>query len=94
MEPSRKKGVFVGYNESSKAYRIYVLGQRQIEVSRDVTFHEEATLKISKEIPYDIDTKDRDTPMSKVPQVDSTHPDVQRENPVELSVSLSLYELV
>jgi hypothetical protein len=26
MEPSRKKGVFVGYNENSKAYRIYVLG--------------------------------------------------------------------
>jgi hypothetical protein len=26
MEPSRKKGVFVGYNENSKAYRIYVPG--------------------------------------------------------------------
>jgi hypothetical protein len=26
----------LGYNENSKAYRIYVLGQRQIEVSRDV----------------------------------------------------------
>ena len=24
MEPSGKKGVFVGYNENSKAYRIYV----------------------------------------------------------------------
>jgi hypothetical protein len=29
MEPSRKKGVFVGYSEISKAYRIYVLGQRK-----------------------------------------------------------------
>ena len=28
MEPSGKKGIFVGYNEKSKAYRIYVLGQR------------------------------------------------------------------
>jgi hypothetical protein len=37
MEPSGKKGVFVGYIENSKAYRIYVSGQRQIEVSRDVT---------------------------------------------------------
>jgi hypothetical protein len=26
MEPLGKKGVFVGYNENSKAYRIYVLG--------------------------------------------------------------------
>jgi hypothetical protein len=41
MEPSRKKGMFVGYSETSKAYRIYVPGQRYIEVSRDVTFDEE-----------------------------------------------------
>jgi hypothetical protein len=26
MEPLGKKGVFLGYNENSKAYRIYVLG--------------------------------------------------------------------
>ena len=26
MDPSRKKGIFVGYNETSKAYRIYVPG--------------------------------------------------------------------
>jgi hypothetical protein len=50
MEPSGKKGVFVGYSESSEAYMIYVPGQRQIEVSRDVTFHEEATFKISREL--------------------------------------------
>jgi hypothetical protein len=37
LEPSGRKGTFVGYNESSKAYRIYIPGQRQIEVSRDVT---------------------------------------------------------
>jgi hypothetical protein len=30
MEPSGKKGVFVGYSENFKAYRIYVLGQRKI----------------------------------------------------------------
>jgi hypothetical protein len=50
MEPSRKKGVFVGYNENSKAYMIYVPSQRHIEVSRDVTFHEEATFKKSREL--------------------------------------------
>jgi hypothetical protein len=26
MEPLGKKGVFVGYNENSKAYMVYVLG--------------------------------------------------------------------
>jgi hypothetical protein len=45
MEPSRKKGIFVGYSETSKAYSIYVPGQRYIEVSRDVTFHEEVAFK-------------------------------------------------
>jgi hypothetical protein len=41
LEPSGIKGTFVGYNESSKAYQIYITGQRQIKVSRDVTFEEE-----------------------------------------------------
>ena len=45
MEPSRKKGVFVGYSETSKEFRIYVPGERHVEVSRDVTFQEEETFK-------------------------------------------------
>jgi hypothetical protein len=28
LEPSGKKGTFVGYNETSKAYRIYISGKR------------------------------------------------------------------
>jgi hypothetical protein len=40
LEPSGKKGIFVGYSESSKVYRIYVPGQKKVEVSRDVTFDE------------------------------------------------------
>jgi hypothetical protein len=27
LEPSGRKGVFVGYNKTSKAYRIYVIAQ-------------------------------------------------------------------
>jgi hypothetical protein len=27
LEPSGKKGIFVGYSESSKSYRIYILGK-------------------------------------------------------------------
>jgi hypothetical protein len=40
LEPSGRKGTFVGYNESSKTYRIYILVQRQIKIRRDFTFKE------------------------------------------------------
>jgi hypothetical protein len=48
LEPSRNKGIFVGYCEVSKAFKIYIPGHRHIEISRDVTFDEEATLKKSR----------------------------------------------
>jgi hypothetical protein len=38
LEPSGRKGTFVGYNESEKAYQIYIPGQGKIEVRRYVTF--------------------------------------------------------
>jgi hypothetical protein len=47
MEPSGKKGIFVGYCEVSKAFRIYIPGHCHIEIKRDVTFDEDATLKKS-----------------------------------------------
>jgi hypothetical protein len=48
LEPSEKKGIFVGYYEVSKAFKIYIPGHRHIEISRDVTFDEEAALKKSR----------------------------------------------
>jgi hypothetical protein len=48
LDPLGKKGIFVGYYEVSKAFRIYIPGQHHIEISRDVTFDEDATLKKSK----------------------------------------------
>ena len=47
LEPSGKKGIFIGYSETSKGYRIYIPGQRTIEVSRDVIFEEDTAFKIS-----------------------------------------------
>ena len=49
LDPSGKKGIFVGYFESSKAYRIYFLGYKNIDISRDVTFDEDNLQKIQKE---------------------------------------------
>jgi hypothetical protein len=48
LDPSGKKGIFVGYCEVSKAFRIYIPGYHHIEINRDVTFDEYATLKISR----------------------------------------------
>jgi hypothetical protein len=48
LEPSGKKGIFVGYCEVSKAFKIYIPGHCHIEISRDVTFDEDAVLKKSR----------------------------------------------
>ena len=65
MEPSGKKGVFLGYSENSKDYMIYVPGQRKIEVRRDVTFHEEARFKKSRELQQDSEAVQPTSPSSK-----------------------------
>jgi hypothetical protein len=49
LEPSGKKGIFMGYNDSSKAYRIYIPEQHKIKISRDVTFNEKMAFKKSIE---------------------------------------------
>jgi hypothetical protein len=48
LDPSGKKGIFVGYCEVSKAFRIYIPGYRHIEITRDATFDEDAALKRSR----------------------------------------------
>jgi hypothetical protein len=48
LDPLGKKGIFVGYCEVSKAFRVYIPGYHHIEISRDVTFDEDATLKKSR----------------------------------------------
>ena len=45
LDPSRKKGIFVGYYEFSKAFKVYIPGYHHIEINRDVTFDEDATHK-------------------------------------------------
>ena len=45
LDPSGKKGIFVGYCEVSKSFRIYISGFHHIDISKDVTFDEETTVK-------------------------------------------------
>jgi hypothetical protein len=72
----------VGYSETSKAYRIYVPGKKFIEVSRDVTFHEEAAFRRSRELPCDTEEQEAPSPEPS----DSPLPDEQREEAIEPSV--------
>ena len=51
LDPSGKKGIFVGYSESLKAYRIYFPGFKKIDISRDVTFDEDIAYNKSRNKP-------------------------------------------
>ena len=53
LDPSRMKGIFVGYCEVSKAFRIYIPGFHHMEISRDVTFDEEVALKTSRKCQHE-----------------------------------------
>jgi hypothetical protein len=48
LDPSGKKRIFVGYCEVSKAFKVYIPGHHHIEISKDVTFDKDATLKKSR----------------------------------------------
>ena len=52
LDPSKNKGIFVGYCEVSKSFTIYIPRFHHMEISRDVTFNEEATLKRSKKCQH------------------------------------------
>ena len=48
LDPSGKKGIFVGYFESSKAYIIHFPGFKKIDISRDVRFDEDSAYNKSR----------------------------------------------
>ena len=53
LDPSGKKGILLGYGEVSIAFKIYIPRFHHMEISRDVTFDKEATLKISRKCQHE-----------------------------------------
>ena len=51
LDPFERKGIFVGYSDTSKAYQIYFPRFKKIDISRDVTFDEDSTYFKSKRTP-------------------------------------------
>jgi hypothetical protein len=82
LYPSGRMVTFVGYNESSKAYQIYIPGQRQIKVSRYVTFEEEVAFRRSRGSHMEINSERHEEMVPSPPHP----PTLQREiiDPIDL----------
>jgi hypothetical protein len=71
LEPSGRKGIFLGYSETSKAYIIYITAQRKVEISKDVTFDEDEAFIRSRESKKDEDIEEQEAPRDGI-MVDTT----------------------
>ena len=49
LEPIVERGIFVGYDETSKAFHIYLPALRKVVVRREVRFEEERAFRKSRE---------------------------------------------
>ena len=47
LEPTTERGIFVGYNEISKAFRIYLPSLRKTVLRRDARFEEDGAFRKS-----------------------------------------------
>jgi hypothetical protein len=48
LDPSGNKGIFFGYSETLKAYRVYIHGHGKMETIKYVTFDEDASFSRSR----------------------------------------------
>ena len=94
LDPSGKKGIFVGYYEVSKGFKIYIHGFHHMEISRDVTFDEEAALKRSgkcqHEEVYEEDVPPRNVEKTSLPEdeVPEEHDMTEPQEPPTMEISL------
>lgn len=77
LHASSKKGTFVDYSETSKAYRIYGLGQREVEISHDVTLDEDSALGKVRDLPIPRKDNDDDAGEKDESPTDDLMPDVE-----------------
>ena len=78
-----KKGMFVGYSETSKAYRVYVPGQREVEICHNVTFDEDTSPRKVVNLPRSEEDHEA-RPGNQEEQKDETMPDVEGPtNPID-----------
>ena len=50
LEPTVERGIFVGYDETSNAFHIYLPSQRKVIVRREVRFEEERAFRKSRDL--------------------------------------------
>jgi hypothetical protein len=48
LEPTTERGIFVGYNETSKAFCIYIPSSRKTVLRRDIIFEEDGAFRNSR----------------------------------------------
>ena len=94
MDPSGRKGIFVGYNDTSKAYRIYFPRFKKIDLGRDVTFDEDSTYFRSRRKPIQ-EVKEPEYKRAQNMEIGESileyHEDHDMEEPQEL-VEIILYK--
>ncbi|CEG39828.1 FOG: Transposon-encoded proteins with TYA, reverse transcriptase, integrase domains in various combinations [Plasmopara halstedii] len=60
MGPKSREGVFVGYDELPKAYRVYDIQAQQVVISRDVLFDESCSGDLEVDTLDDVDAANLD----------------------------------
>lgn len=63
LEPTAKKGILVGYKETSKGYRVYVLALRKTKIWRDVRFEERVLRKPCNTDPSSVEVQEYQAPI-------------------------------
>ena len=71
--PKSKTGVFVGYEEVSKAYRVYDIDALRVVISRDVTFGKTSLGDLSANIFDDLEEANLDFDALEISDDDSSY---------------------